>query len=255
MEDFHRAGGVPVLLKALQPLLDLSPATISGSTLGHYLDSVAPPGDWQSIIRPLDKPLGPTGSLIVLRGSLAPDGAVLKVAAASESLLEHRGPAVVFESADDAARRLDDPLLNITPDHVMVLRNAGPAAAGMPEAGSLPIPRNLVRAGVRDMVRISDARMSGTAYGTVILHCCPEAARGGPLALVRDGDMIELHAGQHRIDLLVDDNELAARRETFKPPALPDRGWARLYAQHVQPAHLGADLDFLAGGCFADRPM
>ena len=193
----------------------------------------------------MDTPLGPTGSLVTLRGSLAPDGAVLKAAAATPALLSHRGPAVVFESPEDAAERIDDPSLEITPDHVLVLRNAGPVAAGMPECGSLPIPRYLAEAGIRDMVRVSDARMSGTAFGTVVLYCSPKAAIGGPLALVRDGDTIELNVSKRRIDLLVDESELERRRAAFVPPPLPKRGWRRLYAQHVTQAHLGTDLDFL----------
>jgi dihydroxy-acid dehydratase len=206
---------------------------------------VDPPGDWQDVIYTLDKPLGSTGTLAILGGSLAPDGAVIKKAAASAELLHHRGPAVVFDSPEDVANRIDDPSLNITPDHILVMRNAGPIGAGMPEAGYLPIPKRLAEAGVRDMVRISDARMSGTAYGTVVLHCCPEAAAGGPLALVSDGDLIELHVEGRRLDLLVDESELAIRREKFVPPPLPERGWRRLYAEHVLPAHLGADMDFL----------
>ena len=245
MEDFHHAGGVPVLLKALQPLLDTSVMTISGRTLAEMLEGVAAPAEWQQTIRTLDDPLGPSGALAVLRGSLAPDGAVLKVAATSGDLLQHRGPAAVFESSDDAAARIDDPSLKLTPEHVLVLRNAGPVAAGMPEAGSLPIPRELARAGVRDMVRVSDGRMSGTSYGTVVLHCCPEAAVGGPLALVCDGDTIELNVPERRIDLLVDDAELARRRADITPPPLPERGWRRLYAEHVLQADAGADLDFL----------
>jgi len=152
----------------------------------------------------------------------------------------------VFESPEDAAARIDDPSLGITPEHVLVLRNAGPVAAGMPEAGSLPIPRYLAEQGTRDLVRVSDARMSGTAYGTVVLHCCPEAATGGPLGLVQNGDIIELDTANRRIDLLVEEAELARRRQRFTPPPLPERGWHRLYAEHVLPAHLGADLDFLA---------
>ncbi len=247
MEDLHRAGGVPALLKQLQPLLDLSATTIGGRTLGQLLEDVPPASDWQTTIRSLHDPLGSTGALATLRGSLAPDGAVLKVAAADPRLFSHRGTAVVFESPQDAAERIDDPSLKITPDQVLVLRNGGPVAAGMPECGSLPIPRYLAENGVRDMVRVSDARMSGTAFGTVILHCSPEAAVGGPLALVRDGDMIELNVAERRIDLLVDDAELERRRAKFTPPPLPTRGWRRLYAKHVTQAHLGADLDFLDG--------
>ena len=255
MEDLHRAGGVPVLLGQLAPLLDLSATTVTGKTLGQLLERTAPPGDWQSTIRPLDQPLGPPGSLVTLQGSLAPDGAVLKAAAASSELLSHRGPAIVFESPEDAAERIDDPALEITPDHVLVLRNGGPIAAGMPECGSLPIPRHLAEAGVRDMVRVSDARMSGTAFGTVVLHCSPEAAVGGPLALVRDGDTIELNVSERRIDLLVDEAELDRRRARFVKPDLPRRGWRRLYAEHVTQAHLGADMDFLdaVGGAAIHR--
>ena len=246
LEDMHRAGGVPTLLKTLAPLLDLSAIGVSGHTLGDLLQHVSPAQSWQSTIRTLDAPLGSTGALVTLRGSLAPDGAVIKRAAATPSLLRHTGSAVVFDSPEDAAARIDDPALKITPAHVLVLRNAGPVGAGMPEAGSLPIPRYLAQAGVRDMLRVSDARMSGTAYGTVVLHCAPEAAVGGPLALVRDGDRIELDVTARRIDLLVEPSELARRRAGFIPPPLPERGWRRLYAQHVLQADLGADLDFLA---------
>ena len=247
LEDMHRAGGVPTLLKALEPLLDLSTVGITGRSLGELLQEVDKPGAWQRTIRPLHDPVGPAQSLVVVRGSLAPDGAVLKAAAATAGLMRHRGPAVVFDGPEDASRRVDDPALGITPNHVMVLRGAGPVAMGMPEAGSMPIPRYLAAQGVKDMVRISDGRMSGTAYGTVVLHCAPEAAVGGPLALVRDGDTIELDAAEGRLELLVKGAELERRRLDFRPPALPSRGWRRLYAQHVQQAHLGADLDFLVG--------
>ena len=245
LEDLHFAGGVPVLLKALEPLLDLSAITVTGKTLGEILKNVQPPGDWQTTIRTLESPLGSTGALAILKGSLAPDGAVLKAASASPALMRHTGPAIVFDSPEDAVQRIDDPALNITPDHVMVLRNAGPVGAGMPEAGSLPIPKYLAQAGVKDMVRVSDARMSGTAYGTVVLHCSPEAATGGPLALVQDGDRIELNVDERRVDLCVNEAELAQRRAQFTPKPIPTRGWRRLYAERVLPAHLGADLDFL----------
>ena len=245
MEDLHSAGGMPVVLKALESLLDLSVPTATGQPLWEYLKTVPPPQPWQNTIHTLENPFGPPGALCVLRGSLAPDGAVLKVAAASPHLLKHTGPAIVFDSPEDAALRLDDPALNLTPDHVMILRNAGPVGGGFPEAGSLPIPKYLGKQGVKDMVRISDARMSGTSYGTVVLHCSPEAAIGGPLAFVRDGDPISLDVAARRIDLLVDDRELARRRETFTPPPIPERGWRRLFAERVLPAHLGADLDFV----------
>ena len=245
MEDFHRAGGLPPLLKTLEPLLHTDVPTITGQSLGEYLNAVQPPQAWQTTIRTLDDPLGPTGALAVIRGNLAPEGGVLKVAAATADLLAHRGPAIVFDSAEDAAERIDDPGLKITPDHVMILRNAGPVGGGFPEAGSLPIPKYLAQKGVKDMVRVSDARMSGTSYGTVVLHCSPEAATGGPLALVRDGDLIELNTAERRLDLLVNAPELARRREAFVPPPIPKRGWCHLHANHVLPAHLGADLDFL----------
>ena len=245
LEDLHRAGGVPALLKALEPLLERGAPSVSGPTLGEILAVTAPPRDRQTVIGSLENPLGPSGALATLRGSLAPDGAVIKAAAASKSLLLHRGPAAVFDSPEDAAARIDDPALRITPRHVLVLRNAGPVGAGMPEAGSLPIPRYLAEAGVKDMVRVSDARMSGTAYGTVVLHCAPEAAIGGPLALVRDGDEISLDVDARRIDLCVEATELERRRAGLAPRPLPERGWPRLYAQHVLQAHEGADLDFL----------
>ena len=243
MEDFDKAGGVPVLLKALEPMLDLDTAGVSGQTLGALLQNVAAPGAWQTAIRTLDAPLGPASSLVVLKGSLAPDGAVLKKATSSPHLHKHRGPAIVFEGPDDAAR-VDDPALGITPEHVLVLRGAGPVALGMPEAGSMPLPKHLAAQGVEDMVRISDGRMSGTAYGTVALHVAPEAAVGGPLALVRDGDLIELDVEAGRLDLLVPEETLARRRAEWSAPAAPTRGWRRLYAERVLQANLGADLDF-----------
>jgi dihydroxy-acid dehydratase len=247
MEDFHAAGGVPTLLKTLEPLLDLDARTVEGVTLGEALADVDPPQPWQTTIRTLDDPLGTTGSLAVVKGSLAPDGAIIKPAATDGKLLRHRGPALVVDGPDDAASRLDDPELDVTPQHVLVMRNAGPIAAGMPEAGSMPIPARLAREGVTDMVRVSDARMSGTAYGTVVLHVSPEAAAGGPLGLVRDGDEVELDVPAGRLELHVDEAELERRRAEHVPPPRAARGWRRLYADHVQPAHLGADLDFLVG--------
>jgi dihydroxy-acid dehydratase len=245
MEDFHRAGGVPVLLKGLESTLHTGHVGISGRRLGEYLAEVQPPPAWQDVIRTLDEPLGPAGALAVLRGSLAPDGAVIKTSAASAGLMVHEGPALVFDSPEDAAERLADPNLDVTVDHVLVLRNAGPVASGMPEAGSLPIPKRLAASGVKDMVRISDARMSGTSYGTVVLHCAPESAVGGPLGLVRDGDTIRLDVPRRTVDLLVDEAELARRRAGWSRPSLPERGWRRLYAETVLPASEGADLDFL----------
>jgi len=247
MEDLHRAGGVPMLLKALEPLLDLDASDVEGVTLRQRLADVPPPPPWQTTIRTLEQPLGPPGSLAVVRGSLAPDGAIIKPSATDGRLLRHRGRAVVFDGPDDAATRLADLDLDVTADSVLVLRNAGPVAAGMPEAGSMPIPLRLAREGVTDMVRISDARMSGTAYGTVVLHVSPESAMGGPLGLVRDGDLIELDVPAGRLDLHVDPSELDRRRAEFVAPARTARGWQRLYEDHVMPAHLGADLDFLVG--------
>ena len=245
MQDFYHAGGVPVLLKTLEPLLDTSAKSITGNTLAEDLKDVQAGVGWQTTIRPLDAPLSASGALAVVRGSLAPNGAVIKTAAANPALLAHRGPAVVFESPADVAERIDDPDLGITPDHVMVLRNAGPVGAGMPEAGSMPIPRYLSARGVKDMVRISDARMSGTAYGAVVLHCSPEAAVGGPLALVKDGDLIELNVAERKLELLVDQNELANRKTKIALRPTAPRGWLKLHTEHVQQAHLGADLDFL----------
>ena len=245
MQDFFHAGGVPVLLKTLEPLLDTSASSITGDSMAHHLKDIAASADWQNTIRPLESPLSDSGALVAVYGSLAPDGAVIKTAAADPSLLNHRGPAVVFESPEDVADRIDDQALGITPDHVMVLRYAGPVGAGMPEAGSLPIPKYLSAGGVKDMVRVSDARMSGTAYGSVVLHCSPEAAVGGPLALVKDGDLIELNVSERRLDLLVDQTELAARRDVIKPGPAPSRGWLKLHTDHVMQAHLGADLDFM----------
>lgn len=253
MEDFHRAGGVPVLLRALRPLLRLDHRGITGRTLGQLVDDTPDPPRWQQTLRTLDDPLGPTGAIAVLTGNLAPNGAVVKVSAATGSLLSHTGPAVVFDSPEDAAQRLDDTALDITADSVLVLRNAGPVAAGMPEAGSLPIPRRLAAAGVTDMVRVSDARMSGTSYGTVVLHCSPESAVGGPLALVRDGDLIRLDVDNRRIDLLVDDGILAGRRTSAPARLVPARGWHRLYAETVTQAHLGADLDFMVEASSDDQ--
>lgn len=245
MEDFDQAGGLPVLLKALEPLLDTTAPTAAGETLAELLAHVDPPATWQDVIGTLDAPKGPPGTLVVLEGSLAPDGAVIKAGAGSARLLRHTGPAVVFESPDDAMRVLDDSSFDITAEHVLVLRNAGPVGAAMPEVGSLPLPKRLLAEGVRDMVRVSDARMSGTAEGTVVLHCAPEAAIGGPLALVEDGDLVRLDVSSGALDLLVDDRQLERRRASWSPPALAERGWLRLHQQHSLGADLGADLDFM----------
>jgi dihydroxy-acid dehydratase len=247
MEDLAEAGGIPGVMKVLAPLLAREARTVTGQTLGAMLDGLPAPGAWQDAIAPLERPLRAEGGLAILRGSLAPDGAVLKVSAATPALLRHRGPACVFRDLADLSARVDDPGLPVTPDSVLVLQNAGPVGGpGMPEAGSLPIPARLLAAGVRDMVRVSDARMSGTAGGTVVLHVAPEAAVGGPLALVRDGDPIALDAEARRLDLLVEPAELARRRAGWRRPEPPyERGYRRLFVDRVLQASEGCDFDFL----------
>ncbi|GAA2817196.1 dihydroxy-acid dehydratase [Kribbella solani] len=240
----HGAGGVPAVLAELKSWLHLDALTVTGRTLGTELDA-AKPADGQ-VIRRAAAPLSRSGGIVVVHGSLAPDGAVLKVSAASPELFEHRGRALVFESIEELAGTIDDPELEVDASTVLVLRNAGPRGGpGMPEWGMLPIPKRLLAAGVTDMVRVSDARMSGTAYGTAILHVSPEAAVGGPLALVRTGDEIELSVAGRRLDLLVDEAELVRRRGGLREFAGPRRGWAALFDQHVLQAHEGCDLDIL----------
>ncbi len=245
MEDFYRAGGMPVVLQALREQLQLDALTVSGATLGEQLAEPFVWPDWQEIIRPLRAPFQEQGALIALRGSLAPDGAVLKRSAASPALLQSESRAVVFDSLADLAARIDAPDLDVRPDDCLILQHAGPIGGpGMPEAGYLPIPRKLT--GQRDMLRISDARMSGTAFGTIVLHVAPEAAVGGPLGLARSGDRVRLDAGRRRLDLLVDERELARRGESAQPqPPAALRGYERLYQRSVQQAPLGADFDFL----------
>jgi dihydroxy-acid dehydratase len=244
MEDLHASGGLPAVLHELRDLLDLSVTTVTGATLGEALGEG--PG-WvdRAVVRTTAEPSRPQGGLVWLRGSLAPDGALIKRSAADPELFETTGRAVVFASLEDLAARVDDPDLDVEPSDVLVLQNAGPRGAGMPEAGYLPIPAKLARKGVRDMVRISDARMSGTAYGTIVLHVTPEAAIGGPLALVRTGDMIRLSVREARLDLLVDDAELARRRaELPAPDPGPATGYGRLFHEHVLGADRGCDFDF-----------
>jgi L-arabonate dehydrase len=247
MEDFYYAGGLPAVLREIAPHLDLDALTVNGRTLG---ENIADAPCWnRDVIRPASEPLKPAAGIAVLRGNLAPDGAVIKPSAASPQLLKHRGRAVVFEDIEHFKARIDDDSLDIDETCVMVLKNCGPRGyPGMPEVGNMPLPPKLLRRGITDVVRISDARMSGTAYGTVVLHVSPEAAAGGPLALVRDGDFIELDVQARRLHLDVTAAELERRRAEWQPPAAPARGWAKLYVDHVQQAHLGADLDFLNGG-------
>jgi len=253
MEHFHWAGGVPRLLRELGDLVALDVPTVGGTTL-RAIAAQAEMVRGQDVVRTRADPIHRGGSMVVLRGNLAPRGAVLKQAAATPSLLQHTGRAVVFESLAELATRLDDPALDVHADDVLVLRHAGPIGApGMPEAGYIPIPRKLAQQGVKDMVRISDARMSGTAFGTIVLHIAPEAAAGGPLALVRTGDRIRLDAAGRRLDALVDDAELAARRAALVLPSPhaappPDRGYAALFSRSVLQADEGCDFDFLVPG-------
>ena len=245
MEDFHAAGGLPALLYELRDLLHLSAIDVSGMTLGERL-AQPPVFVDRRYIRALAEPVSPVGGLVALFGSLAPRGAILKRSAATPTLFEREARAMVFDGIEDLARRVDDPDLDVTPDDFLVLKNAGPSSeAGMPEAGYLPIPQKLARAGVKDMVRISVCRMSGTAFGTIVLHVAPEAAAGGPLALVETGDRIRLSVAERRLDLLVDDATLGRRRAAWRPRAVPARGWDRLVAEQVLQADEGCDLGFM----------
>jgi len=245
MEDFHSAGGMSAVLRELRPLLHLDTISVTGETLEQRLDAERELYTDHRVIRPVREPIEPEGGLV----ALAPNGAILKRSAADKNLFEREGRAVVFTSLQDLADRVDSPDLDVTADDFMVLQNAGPkSGSGMPEAGYLPIPLKLARAGVKDMVRISDARMSGTAFGTIVLHVTPEASQGGPLGLVRDGDRIRLSVKDRRIDLLVDEAELARRRaDKGDAPAAPKpaRGYAKLYMDHVLQADEGCDFDFL----------
>lgn len=244
MEDFHAAGGMGALLRELRPLLHLDTIDVEGRTLKERLDE---PAGWvdRAVIRAFDDPVSPVGGLVSLGGTLAPGGAIFKRAAATPALFESEGRAVVFTGLEDLAARIDDPALDVRPDDVLVLQNAGPHAAGMPEAGYLPIPKKLAQAGIKDMVRISDARMSGTAFGSIVLHIAPESAVGGPLAAVRNGDRIRLSIADKRIDLLVAPEEIARRLANFQPPPAPKRGYKALYRRTVTQASDGCDFDFL----------
>jgi dihydroxy-acid dehydratase len=254
MEDLFYAGGLRALLARLGDLIQHDAETVTGRTIGEEIAGAEVYDD--EVIRPLDRPVSAEGGLAILHGTLAPHGAVIKTVAASPSLLRHRGPAVVFDGYPDLAARIDDPALGIDEHSVLVLRGAGPVGApGMPEWGMLPIPKRLLQAGVRDLVRISDARMSGTSYGTCVLHVSPESAAGGPLALVRDGDPIVLDAEARRLDLDVEDAELERRREQL-PPAPPQvrSAYGELYVRHVTQAHLGCDFDFVRPGHDVPEP-
>jgi len=248
MEDLHRAGGLPTLLRELKPLLHLDALTITGRTLGEEIDATQ--AFAQDVVRPFSNPLFPQGGIAVLRGNLAPGGAIIKQSAASASLMKHEGRAVVFEDAEDLARRVDDEALDVRADDILVLKNIGPKGApGMPEAGYLPIPKKLARAGVKDMVRISDGRMSGTAAGTIVLHVTPESAVGGPLAWVQTGDRIRLDVEKRELALLVSEAEMASRSDAH-PVTQPraERGYLKLFLESVTQADQGVDFDFLRRG-------
>ena len=254
MEDFYYAGGARALLNVLREHLHLDASTVNGKTLGENIAGAEVYNE--DVIRPLSNPIWGVGGLAILRGNLAPRGAVIKPAAAEARLLTHKGPALVFENYNDMAARIDDDALDVTADSILVLRDAGPVGApGMPEWGQLPIPKKLLKQGVRDMVRISDARMSGTSYGACVLHVAPESRVGGPLALVKTGDVIELDVPSRKLHLHVSDEELAKRRAQWKPPP-PHyrRGFGLLHAQHIKQADEGCDFDFLETGALPATP-
>ena len=247
MEDFYYAGGLPAVIRQMESVIDKTALTANGNTLW---DNCKDAPNWNAeVIHSFDAPFKDAAGIAILKGNLAPDGAVIKPSAATPALLKHRGRAVVFENSDDLHRRIDDEDLDVDETCVLVLKNCGPKGyPGMGEAGNMPLPPKVLRKGITDMVRVSDARMSGTAYGTVVLHVAPEAAAGGPLALVQDGDFIELDVDARRLHLDVSDAELARRRAAWQAPQPPaTRGWIKLYVDHVQQANLGADLDFLVG--------
>jgi dihydroxy-acid dehydratase len=254
MEDFYYAGGLRALLKQISDLLNLDCLTVSGETLGVSIQPARVRND--QVIRSLDNPVSRSGGTAILYGNLAPNGAVIKPTAAEPRLLQHTGRAVVFRNYNDLAARIDDEALIVDHDSVLVLQNAGPLGGpGMPEWGMLPIPRRLLQQGVRDMVRISDARMSGTSYGTCVLHVSPESFIGGPLALVRDGDVIELDVQARKLNLQVSDEELAKRRAQWRPgPSHYERGFGALYAAHVTQADRGCDFDLLEAGAETPEP-
>lgn len=254
MEDFYYAGGLRALMSEIRDLLHLDSTTVNGHSLGENIESATPLNT--DVIRPRSNPLATTGGTAILFGNLAPDGAVIKTSAADPRLLQHTGPAVVFRDYDDLDARLNSEDLNVTPDSVLVLQNAGPLGGpGMPEWGMLPIPQKLLKQGVRDMVRISDARMSGTAYGTCVLHVSPESYVGGPLALVRDGDKVSLDLKNRRLDLLISEDEMSARRAQWtKPSPRYQRGYGALYLERVTQANRGCDFDFLGSRAPTPEP-
>jgi len=251
MEDFYYAGGLPAVMREIQHVLDRNALTVNGKKIGeNFADAPC----WnRDVIKAFGEPFKEKAGIAVLRGNLAPDGAVIKPSAASPRLLKHRGKAVVFESIEDFHARIDDENLDIDENSIMVLKGCGPKGyPGMAEVGNMPLPPKLLRRGITDILRISDARMSGTAYGSVVLHVSPEAAAGGPLALVQNGDFIEVDVPGRRLHLDVSDAELSKRRAAWQAPEAPKRGWYKLYVDHVQQAHLGADLDVLVGGSGAE---
>ena len=253
MEDFYYAGGLPAVMREIQNLLHLESLTANGKTLGENIADA--PCYNREVIKTPKEPFMKDAGIAVLRGNLAPDGAVIKPSAATPQLMQHRGRAVVFENIEDLHARIDKEDLDVDEHCVMVLKNCGPRGyPGMAEVGNMPLPPKILKKGITDMVRISDGRMSGTAYGTVVLHTSPEAAAGGPLALVQNGDMIELDVAGRRLHLEVSDAELAERRRQWVAPTAPARGYQKLYVEHVQQAHLGADLDFLVGKSGAAVP-
>ena len=251
MEDFYYAGGLPAVMREIAHLLDGKALTVNGHTIAENIADA--PNYNREVIKPLAAPFKEQAGIAVLRGNLAPDGAVIKPSAASQHLLKHRGRAVVFESIEDFHARIDEEDLDIDETCIMVLKGCGPKGyPGMAEVGNMPLPPKLLRRGITDILRISDARMSGTAYGAVVLHVSPEAAAGGPLALVQNGDFIEVDVPARRLHLDVSEAELAKRRTAWRPAPTPARGWYKLYVDHVQQAHLGADLDVLVGGSGAE---
>jgi L-arabonate dehydrase len=253
MEDFCYAGGLPAVMREILPMLHGECMTVNGKTIRENVENA--PCYNREVIKTVAEPFMPAAGIAVVRGNLAPNGAVIKPSAASKHLLQHRGRAVVFESIEEFHAKIDDPDLDIDENCVMVLKNCGPRGyPGMAEVGNMPLPPKVLKKGITDMVRVSDARMSGTAYGTTVLHTSPEAAAGGPLAVVQNGDMIELNVPERKLHLDISDEELARRLAAWKAPEKPTRGWYKLYVETVQQAHLGADLDFLVGGSGAAVP-